>query len=150
MAHEHSSSQSGDPRSGEPDSLEELAARRRAELAASYLSEADALRHLDIDHDALAALRMRRGILAAWLAPENRFVYPSFQFNAEGIISELAPLLAHLRAGSSGSGWSEIEWFITPHALLEAHAPADALLVDPARVLKAADAEFSEAQGASW
>jgi hypothetical protein len=150
MAHEHSSSHGGDPRSSESNSLEELAARRRAELATSYLSEADVLRHLDIDHDALAALLTRREILAAWHTPENCFVYPPFQFNALGIISELAPLLAHLRAGSSGSGWSEIEWFITPHALLEARAPADALLVDPARVLKAAEAEFSEAQGASW
>lgn len=150
MAHEHSSSQGGDPRSGEPDSLEELAARRRAELAAIYLSEADVLRHLDIDHDALAALRTRREILAAWHAPENRFVYPSFQFNAVGIISEIVPLLAHLLAGSSGSGWSEIEWFITPHSLLQAYAPAEVLQVNPAGVLEAAEAEFSGTQDAGW
>lgn len=150
MAHEHSSPHGGDPRSGEPDSLEELAARRRAELVASCLSEADVLRHLGIDHDALVALRMRREILAAWHAAENRFVYPSFQFNAVGIISELAPLLAHLLAGSSGSGWSETEWFITPHILLQAYAPAEVLQVNPARVLEAAEAEFSGTQDAGW
>jgi hypothetical protein len=150
MSHKQSSIQGGGPPFGESDSLEALAARRRAELAASYLAEEDVLRHLEIDHNELAALRVRREILAAWHVPEKRFVYPPFQFSAVGIISELAPLLAHLRAGSSGSGWSEIEWFITPHALLEAHAPADALLVDPARVLKAAEAEFSEDQGACW
>jgi hypothetical protein len=99
---------------------------------------------------ALTTLRRARKILAVWHPPENRYLYPPFQFNEADVISEVAPLLAYLHNVSSGSGWSEIEWFVTPHALLGAQTPAEVLPCDPASVLDAATIEFSEDREANW
>ncbi|EJP77624.1 hypothetical protein [Stenotrophomonas muris] len=40
------------------------------------------------------------------------------------------------------TGWGEVEWLLSPHALLDGAAPAEVLVSDSASVLKAARAEF--------
>ena len=48
--------------------------------------------------------------------------------------------------GDSGSGgWCEIEWFISPHALLNARCPGKILAPDPRAVLEAARTEADSA-----
>lgn len=138
------------PPQWDSESLEAAAARRRAELAKDYLLEADVLARLDIDHKALTALRRARKLLAVWHQPDNRYLYPPYQFTETGVIAEMEPLLAYLLEGSTGSGWNEIEWLMTPHALLAAQTPAELLPFDPERVLQAAEVEFKEDRDASW
>ncbi|WP_457894603.1 hypothetical protein [Stenotrophomonas hibiscicola] len=41
-------------------------------------------------------------------------------------------------------GWGAVEWFLSPHALLDFARLADALASDPARVLRAACIEFKQ------
>lgn len=135
---------------GDFASRQAASARHRAELVKDYLLEADVLAKLNVDREALTTLRTAHKILAVWHAPENRYLYPPFQFNEADVISEVAPLLAYLHNVSSGSGWSEIEWFVTPHALLGAQTPAEVLPCDPASVLDAATIEFSEDREANW
>lgn len=142
--------QENDPPLWDAESLEAAAARRRAELARDYLLEADVLAILGIDHEALIKLRRTRKLLAVWHQPDNCYLYPPYQFNEAGVIAEVEPLLICLFEGSTGSGWSEIEWLMAPHALLEAQTPAALLPFEPAGVLKAAEAEFKEDRDASW
>lgn len=59
-------------------------------------------------------------------------------------------MLGYLLEGSTGSGWSEVEWLMTPHALLEAQRPVELLSFDPAKVLSAAEVEFIEDRDAGW
>ena len=142
--------QENDPPRWDAESLEAAAARRRAELARDYLLEADVLAKLNIDHEALIKLRRTRKLLAVWHQPDNRYLYPLYQFNETGVIPEVEPLLMYLLEGSTGSGWSEIEWLMAPHALLEAQTPAALLPFEPTRVLEAAEVEFKEDRDTSW
>lgn len=150
MTQEKSPQNDGNPRTSGRASVDAVSAQRRTQLAKDFLLEVDVLTKLDVDQEALAALRRARKILAVWQAPESRYVYPPFQFDDVGIIAGLELLLLYLREGSSGSGWSEIEWLMTPHALLEARAPADLLPLDPNKVLGAAETEFSKERDSDW
>jgi hypothetical protein len=42
------------------------------------------------------------------------------------------------------TGWVELEWFISPHVLLDGATPAEILVTAPNRVLAAAELEFGE------
>ena len=150
MTQEKSLAREIDPQSRDSEPLIVTAAKRRAELAKDYLTEAGILVRLGIDHKTLVTWRKARKILAVWHSPENRYLYPSYQFNNVGVIPEMEPLLQHLFEHSNGSGWNEVEWLMTPHALLDGMSPTELLPIDPAKVLEAAEVEFVEERDAGW
>lgn len=105
---------------------------------------------LGVDLDTLDEWRRRRLVLAVWHAPERQYLYPPFQFSNVGPLREMPPLLGYLNHGVNASGWAEIEWLYTPHALLDGQPPAEILLHDPIRVLDAAHQEFTPDPDAGW
>ena len=102
------------------------------------------------------ASRLRREgkLLGVYIAsPTSSYRYPAWQFGLDGQpVDHLADILAVLR--DSGcfqrepgglrrtTGWGEVEWFLSPHILLDGAPPAEALATDPARVLFVAHVEF--------
>lgn len=131
-----------------PDSP--ASARRRAELAQTWLAEDDVIARLGIAPQTLAAWRKARKLLAVWHAPESQYVYPPCQFTDAGLIREMEPLLRFLDYGVTGSGWDEIEWLYASNAFLNARRPADVLTEDPARVLEVAAQQFNEDPDSRW
>lgn len=131
-----------------PDGPE--SARRRAELAQTWLSEAEVLARLRIDLQTLTAWRKSRKLLAVWYAPEDRYLYPPCQFAGAMLIPEMESLLGYLDYGVTGSGWDEIEWLYAGNAHLDARPPADVLLEAPAEVLKVAQQQLTEDPDARW
>jgi hypothetical protein len=98
----------------------------------------------------VTALRKAGKLLAVWLPSQQRFLYPTWQFDEHGNpIPEVVALLALLRSpdglsiGAPSTGWGEVEWFISHHALLDGMSPTQVLGSDPARVLEIAQEEFS-------
>lgn len=76
--------------------------------------------------------------------PLPSYRYPSWQFRSDGQpVDHLAELLGVLRdfgpfqRESGGlrrsTGWGEVEWFRSPHALLDGATPAAMLTTDPTR-----------------
>lgn len=103
-------------------------------------------------------LRREGLLLGVWLPSEQAYRFPPWQFTADGQpLAQLQALLQELR-GPGGmdtqdrltSGWGEVEWLLTPHALLDGHSPAEVLPNDPARVLAVAQEEFREPVDARW
>jgi hypothetical protein len=97
----------------------------------------------------VTAFRKAGEFLAVWLPSDQRFLYPTWQFDERGNpIPEVAALLTLLRSpngmgiGFPTTGWGEVEWFISYHALLDGQSPAQVLVSDPARVLAIAKEEF--------
>lgn len=118
---------------------------RRTELVANWWRETDVLKRLGIKPDTLTLWRHRRRVLAVWHVPEQQYFYPPYQFDETGPRREMSAVLGYLNHDClSGSGWGEIEWLLTPHALLDGHTPADMMLHDPRRVLQALHEEFLE------
>lgn len=103
-----------------------------------------------------SATKMRRAglLLAVFIAiPTPSYRYPTWQFRPDGQpVGHLADILAVLRDCGPferepdglrrTTGWGEVEWFLSPHALLDGDSPAAMLTQDPARVLLAAQVEF--------
>lgn len=135
------------PRAHPPyDEYEE--ARRRA--SADWLDAASVAVRLGMVPGDVTALRKTGELLAVWLPSDQRFLYPTWQFDDRGNpIPEVAALLALLRSpngtgiGVPSTGWGEVEWFISHHALLDGLSPAQVLVSDPARVLAIAQEEFA-------
>lgn len=137
------------------------AAARRDELARQWLSASDVnLKLRASSHSCpLAASELRRGgqLLAVYIAhPRPSYRYPTWQFTPDGQpVLHLAEILAILRDfgpfdRESGSlrrttGWGEVEWFLSPHALLDGASPAEMLQAHSARVLLTACIEFKSA-----
>lgn len=103
-------------------------------------------------------LRREGQLLGVWLPSEQAYRFPVWQFGAdERPVPVLTEILSLLR-GAGGmdaqdrltSGWGEVEWFLTPHALLDGASPAEVLAQDPARVLAVAQEEFQEPADARW
>jgi hypothetical protein len=116
---------------------------RRAQLVATWWRESEVLERFGIDANALTLWRHRRRVLAVWHAPEHQYFYPPNQFDAAGPRREMSAVLGYLNDERiSGSGWSEVEWLLTPHVLLDGEAPMDMLVHDPSRVLCALHEEF--------
>jgi hypothetical protein len=136
-------------------SVEDLtaAATRRADLAEPWFTatEVAGVCGSKAENARQMASRLRRNgeILGVWMAPENRYKYPDYQFTAEGIVPEMKRLLALLPKGN-GSGWAQAQWLNTPHALLEKQRPSEVLSTDPGRVLEVARKQFSESRDALW
>lgn len=85
--------------------------------------------------------------------PIPSYRYPPWQFHTDGApVEHLAEILAVLREFGPfkrepkglrrSTGWGEVEWLLSSHALLDGGSPAEMLAVDPARVLHAAHTEF--------
>lgn len=88
----------------------------------------------------MANQRRREGdLLGVWIPSERAYRYPPWQFDHEGQpVPQLGQVLALLRGpGGMGStdrhtsGWQEVEWFMSPHALLEGSRPYEVLRDDP-------------------
>ena len=123
-------------------------ARRRA--SADWLDAASVAARLDKVPSEIKALRKAGELLAVWLPSDQRFLYPTWQFDERGNpIPEVVALLALLRSpngmdiGVPSTGWGEVEWFISYHVLLDGLSPAQVLASDPERVLAIAKEEFS-------
>ena len=123
-------------------------ARRTA--SADWLDAASVAARLGKVPGEITALRKAGELLAVWLPSEQRFLYPTWQFDERGnSIPEVVELLALLRSpkgmgiGVPSTGWGEVEWFISYHLLLDGLSPAQVLVSDPARVLAIAQEEFA-------
>lgn len=138
------------------------AAERRRALARAWPTSAEVSRQLGstAENASHRANQLRRGgqLLGVWMPSEQAYRFPVWQFDANGApVPPLAELLTLLR-GPGGmstqerltSGWGEVEWFLTPHALLDGASPAEILPDDPARVLAAAQEEFQGPADARW
>ena len=125
--------------------LAAVAAARRAALAREFFSDEDVKKQLGIDHQTLMTWRKSRKILSVWHAPERRYLHPPFQFVSNHLLEEIATLL-RLRQpiGHDRSGWSSVEWLLSPHVLLDDHRPAEILQSEPSRVVTAAQIESSD------
>lgn len=86
--------------------------------------------------------------------PVPSYRYPTWQFRPDGrLVGNLAQILTLLRDSgvflreSDGlrrtTGWGEVEWFMSPHVLLDGATPAATLIVNPERVLRVAISEFN-------
>ncbi|QND81018.1 hypothetical protein H4W19_04300 [Pseudoxanthomonas mexicana] len=135
---------------------------RRRELARDWPTAAQVSRQLgstavNASHRA-NQLRRDGQLLGVWLPSEQEYRFPTWQFAGDGQPQPvLAELLALLRgAGGMGtenrqtSGWGEVEWFMTPHALLDGATPEELITSEPERVLAVAKEEFGESADASW
>lgn len=134
------------------------AAAERMALASQWLTADqvdDRLRSQPSGGEAQATRLRRQGLLLGvyvdYSMPSYR--YPTWQFCPDGQpVEHLTEIIAVLR--NSGvfqqevdglrrtTGWGEVEWFLSPHALLDGAAPAAKLSTEPARVLSAARIEF--------
>lgn len=137
--------------------LQDAAALREV-LASQWLSveEVGALLGGEayISSERVSQLRRESQLLAVYVtSPMAGYRYPTWQFRADGkSVDCLAEILNVLRdygpfdRESHGlrrtTGWGEVEWFMSPHALLDGASPASMLGIDSAGVLRAARAEF--------
>lgn len=133
---------------------------QRKALAEGWLSAAQVSARLgsQLGSAGLLAAELRRAgkLLAVYAAePEPGYRYPTWQFCPDGQpIDQLAEILTLLRGAfpflqepdglRRTTGWGEVEWFLTPHLLLDGLAPASMLATEPARVLQIARAEFEK------
>lgn len=134
----------------------ELAAVRRAELAREWLvaSQVSAMLGSEAGNGSQLATQRRLAgqLLGAWVPSERAYRYPPWQFGPDGQpVEPLAEILGILREqgrmaadNRRTSGWKEIEWFLSPHTLLDGEKPADLLTTDPDKVLKIAVEQFVE------
>lgn len=133
------------PASAQPLTLAASAAARRIELARDYLTASDVQTRLGIEHGTLVHWRKAGILLAVWHAPKRSYLYPPYQFVGDHLLEEIATLLSMRKAiDADRSGWSTVEWLLVPHVLIDDRRPAEILQCDPARVLSAAQIEFSE------
>jgi predicted phosphodiesterase len=134
------------------------AAARREELAARWpgatqVSARLGLRPGGID-DRVSWLRRKGQLLGVYVAhPMPSYRYPTWQFRPDGRpVDHLAEILKVLRDFGPfqrepdglrrTTGWGEVEWFLSPHVLLDGASPATILASFPGRVLRAALVEF--------
>lgn len=103
--------------------------------------------------DHVEELRRNGQLLGVHVAePIPHYRFPSWQFAGDGQpVTHLAEILAIMREyglrldkQERTSGWGEVEWFLSGHALLGGDAPCDMLGKDPEAVLEAARVEFLE------
>jgi len=55
-----------------------------------------------------------------------------------GVLREFVPFCRKPAGLGRTSDWDEVEWFLSPHVLLDGGAPAGTLTAGPVRVLRAA------------
>ncbi|EOW2135788.1 hypothetical protein N5C16_03200 [Stenotrophomonas sp. GD03908] len=134
------------------------AATARQTLAAQWPSAAQVGHMLDSHapngSELVGQLRRAGKLLGVYVTQSSPgYRYPTWQFHANGQpVAHLAEILEVLRefgpfeheSGGLGrtTGWGEVEWFLTPHAMLDGATPAEMLATDPCRILRAACVEF--------
>lgn len=128
-------------------------AARRRELYSVWESETSVARRIP---NLRALLRDGRA-LSVWVREEGEYRCPDFQFDGQGqLIPQMKRVLDLLRGpngladANSQTGWLEVEWLHSPHALLNAKSPAECFPTDPDAVLVAADEEFSQHRSRNW
>ncbi len=143
----------------EPSARIELdAAALREELCAQWPSSAQvdvALRkNFSCGDEGAAQLRRQGKLLAVYVThPTPTYRYPTWQFYADGraiehlaevltVLRELGPFEREPDGMCRTTGWGEVEWFLSPHGLLDGATPAGMLAIDPQRVLQVARTEF--------
>lgn len=135
------------------DELARAASARRTEVSKNYLSSAAAQDILGLDADALRTWRRDRLLLAVWDEPENRWLYPDFQFNGKGRIEEVPKILEAFDRYYShvwSNTWRIVEWFMTPHMLLNGERPAELMATRPNEVLKIAQIDLLQDPATVW
>lgn len=143
------------PSNRRPTTLEHLAAARRTELANQWSVAAQVEQALSDERSGQApsAMRwLREGRLLAAYLPDSggSWHFPPWQFGSDGKpVQYLTEILGSIRstgqfldAKGRTTGWAEIEWFLSGHALLNGRSPAELLSTMPYQVLRAALAEF--------
>lgn len=137
--------------------LARAAAVRRAELADGWPNAAQVNRTMGSTARRAGGhaseLRRAGALLGVYLPmPEESWRFPCWQFRPDGqpvdyledilrVMRNDGPFLDGLRRTT---GWGEVEWFMSRHALLDDMTPAKVLTTDPKRVLEAARTEFAE------
>lgn len=139
--------------------LRDAAAARQA-LAAQWLSAAQVSHglgsHAPTGSRLVSKLRRAGKFLGVFVThPSPGYRYPTWQFLPSGQpVDHRAEILAVLREFGPfdhesgglrrGAFWGEVEWFLSPHAMLNGAAPSEMLATDPCRVLRAACVEFQD------
>lgn len=102
----------------------------------------------------VSQLRRAGKLLGVYVTnPSPSYRYPTWQFLPSGQpVDHLAEILAVLREFGPfehepnglrrSTYWGEVEWFLSPHAMLDGGTPSKMLASDPCRVLNAACVEF--------
>lgn len=126
------------------------AATRRLEISKQWptVEEVKGL-HPSIKN--VAFLVKERQLLAVYCEGEGRYKFPKWQFDVDGqpspylksILTVLRDLGPFAEVDGRTTGWGEVEWFLSRHALLDGLPPSEMLSLDPLRVLSAAQEEFS-------
>lgn len=139
--------------SGGTDDLASLAMVRRMELAQHYLSGEATQALLGIDASTLTAWRKERRLFAVWHTPDQQWIYPDFQFDQAGLIEQMPALLAVYERYYSHvwtNTWGIVEWFMSPHLLLDGALPMEMISSDPQLVLRIARIEFLQDPATMW
>jgi hypothetical protein len=120
--------------------LKSVAAAYRAELAQYYLTGVTVQKLLGINAATLKTWRRDNRLLSVWHSPSHSYLYPDFQFDHGKLVEQMPELLSYFRMGHYSeirvNSSSKVEWFMSPHALLDGLRPAEMLATDPQRVLK--------------
>ncbi|MNN04252.1 hypothetical protein D3C81_1169730 [compost metagenome] len=85
--------------------------------------------------------------------PTPCYRYPNWQFGRNGgplpllaevlkVLRDFGPFEREPEGLRRTTGWGEVEWFLSPHALLSGMSPAELLANAPDEVLCAAQTEF--------
>ena len=120
-------------------------ARRNAEARTAFLRDYEVL-DADQVHELYGSKARNRSALAArWRSDKKifavqrgvRFLYPAFQFDAQGLPRKaISKVLAAL--GDAVGGWQTALWFVTPNGWLDGEKPVNLLDREPDAVLDAA------------
>lgn len=136
-----------------PEDLARAAAARRSELAQTYLTGQTVQVLLGIDAATLTAWREDKRLLGVWHEPIKAWLYPDFQFDGNELVKQMPRLLtvydryySHIWENT----WSIVEWFLSPHILLDGCRPMDMMATNPQRVLRVAQVEFWEDPATLW
>ena len=120
--------------------LKSVAAAYRAELAQSYLTGVTVQKLLGVNAATLKTRRRDNRLLSVWHSPAHSYLYPDCQFDHGKLVEQMPELLSYFRMGYYSeirmNGWSKVEWFMSPHALLDGLRPAKMLATYPQRVLE--------------
>ncbi|MCF3468842.1 metallophosphoesterase [Stenotrophomonas maltophilia] len=134
------------------------AAARRDELSREWLDATQVSSRLGRSPESggnhASQLRRAGQLLGVYVEhPLPGYRYPLWQFRPDGhpvdhlaetlmVLREFGPFEREPEGLRRTTGWGEVEWFMSPHALLGGATPAAVLTDDPARVLRAAQIEF--------
>lgn len=133
-------------------SLLEVAQKKRDELSQNWPTAIDVSRALNDPTGRIATTLREEGKLLAVYIPSGKghYRYPSWQFDSQGkplpgfhdILEILRDSKVFGEQGGRSTGWYEVEWFQTPHTLLDGHTPIEKLVDHPEQVLDIAKTEF--------